>query len=65
MDDEETIPQAATRLGVNRSVLVRAVNGGKLAARRVGAKIWVVKRDDAEVFVMHLQRRPGRKKEGA
>jgi hypothetical protein len=44
-------------LGLHRSVVLRAVQRGRIAGRKVGPRAWIVTRDEVEAY--DLSRRAG------
>lgn len=62
--DDMTIPQAAEALGIDPSVVLRAVQRGRIPARRMGSKLWIVKRDDVEAYRMTRREGPPRGRRG-
>lgn len=60
-EDMLTIPQAAALIGMDRSVVFRAVQAGQIAGHQVSAKLWLVKRDDVQAFALT---RPAGEKRG-
>lgn len=56
-----TVPQAAEVLGINRSVVLRAIHDGRLAARRGGAGAWLLQRADVAAYDQRRKPRPRRR----
>lgn len=59
-DDLLTVPQAAAVLGIDRSVVLRAIHDGRLAARRVSAGAWLLQRADVAAYDQRRKPRPRR-----
>lgn len=59
-DDLLTVPQAAAVLGIDRSVVLRAIHDGRLPARRVGPRAWVLQRADVAAYDQRRKPRPRR-----
>ena len=54
-DEELTMIDAAALIGVTDSALRRAIQRGRLAARRIGARVLVVRREDVLAYAASRQ----------
>lgn len=61
-DDELTVPQAAELLGINRNTLLQAIARGRIPARRLGGKLWLLTRADVDEYARTRRARPPRAK---
>jgi excisionase family DNA binding protein len=60
-DDDLTVPQVAKMLDIDSSNVLRAIKRGRIDARRVGGKLWLVSPAALEVYI---RTRPAGEKRG-
>lgn len=63
--DVYTVAAAARELGITEQALRHRIRRGEVRAQRIGARLWVIEKEEVERWRNQGRLKPGRKRQGS